>query len=76
MDSRASLVAEFFEATNAEVTPFISDEATWFDFDYLDQAELVEAVQVHYGLTLDDANLILPFWSLLDYLNANRQPRR
>ena len=60
MDSRANLAQEFFEATRAEVTPFVSDEATWYDFDYLEPGELAEVVQAHYGLALDTAKLALP----------------
>jgi len=72
MDSRDSLAREFFEVTNAELTPFVSDEATWHDFDYLEPLELALTVQSHYGVTLDEAKLALPFWQLLDYLAANR----
>ena len=72
MDSRASLAQEFFEVTHAELAPFVGDEATWFDFDYLEPKELIEIVQRHYGLTLDEDKLALPFWRFLDYLNGNR----
>lgn len=73
MDSRAALAAEFFEVTHAEVAPWVSDEANWYDFDYLDSEELNEAVYAHYGLTLDDDRLRMPFWSLLDFLDTNRK---
>jgi len=73
MDSRAVLAEEFYVATNAELAPFVSDEATWYSFDYLEQSEVVEAVHAHYGLTLGGAELAWPFWQLLDYLDANRQ---
>lgn len=35
MDRREVLAKEFFDVTQAELTPFVSDEATWYDFDYL-----------------------------------------
>lgn len=73
MDSRATLAREFFEVTRAEVTPFVSDEATWYDFDYLEPDELGEVIQAHYGVALDHAKLAMPFWAFLDYLNVHRE---
>lgn len=72
MDSRAIAANEFFEVTHAELAPFVSDEATWYDFDYLDVTELAAIIQLHYGVAIDDARLALPFWEFLDYLVANR----
>ncbi len=72
MDRRATLANEFFEVTCAELVPFVSDEATWYDFDYLDANELTEIVESHYGVTLDEAKLTLPFWAFLDFLDASR----
>lgn len=72
MDERALLATEFFEATRAEVIPFVSDEATWYDFDYLDIVELAEIVETHYGVVLDETTLATPFWSFLDFLDVNR----
>lgn len=72
MDRRVLLANEFFEVTRAEITPFVSDEATWYDFDYLDGVELAEIVDSHYGVVLDETTLAAPFWALLDFLDANR----
>jgi hypothetical protein len=72
MDSRETLAKEFFDATHAELTPFVSDEATWYDFDYLESDELVALLRSHYGVAPDETTLALPFWKLLDYLAANR----
>lgn len=49
------MAQEFFEATRAELTPFVSDEATWYDFDYLGPEDLTRVFRAHYGLALDDA---------------------
>ena len=73
MDSRASLADEFFRVTGAELIPFVSDEANWWDFDYLAYGELESIIQTHYGVKVDDSTLRMPFWSLLDFLNANRR---
>jgi hypothetical protein len=73
MDSRRGIAQKFFEATGAELVPFVSDEATWYDFDYLAVHELLELVKARYGISLDEEHLKMPFWSLLDYLEANRQ---
>ncbi len=73
MDARAFLATEFFDATHAELIPFVSDEATWFDFDYLEPAELETALQSHYGLDVNDSLLRLPFWKVLDFLDKNRR---
>jgi hypothetical protein len=75
MEARSDLAEEFFTATNPEMTPWVSDQATWFDFDYLDEAELHTAVQKHYGVDFDDETLRQPFWKFLDYLEANRTIR-
>jgi hypothetical protein len=75
MDAREALATEFFAITHAEMAPFVSDEATWYDFDYLDTAELVDVVATHYGVVLDHEKLTMPFWALLDYLSANRKER-
>ena len=72
MDRRATMANEFFAVTHAELIPFVSDEATWYDFDYLEADELTAIVESHYGATLDKAKLVLPFWELLDFLDANR----
>jgi hypothetical protein len=72
MDLRASLANEFFEATGAEVVPFVSDEANWYDFDYLETTALVHLVKSHYGIKLTETELNWPFWRLLDYLDTNR----
>jgi hypothetical protein len=73
MDRRAALAKEFFEATGAELAPFVTDEATWYDFDYLADGEVIVIIQSHYGVKVDRASLSMPFWSLLDHLNANRR---
>lgn len=73
MDRREALANEFFDVTEAELRPFVSDEASWYDFDYLDLAELQAIVESHYGVTLDESKLALPFWELLDHLAANRR---
>jgi hypothetical protein len=72
MDRRVLLANEFFEVTGAELIPIVTDEATWYAFDYLDDAELAATVQLHYGVTLDKAVLRLPFWQFLDYIDKNR----
>lgn len=72
MDDRALLATEFFEVTRAEIMPFVSDGATWYDFDYLDIAELAKIVQSHYGIVLDETMLETPFWAFLDFLEVNR----
>ena len=75
VDTRAAIAQEFFEATHAELTPFVSDEATWYDFDYLEPGELSRVIQVHYGIALDGAKLKLPFWAFLHYLETHRTRR-
>jgi hypothetical protein len=72
MDARADLATEFFEITHAELIPFVSDEATWYDFDYLDIDDLARVLQSHYGLKLNESILALPFWKLLDFLDESR----
>jgi hypothetical protein len=72
MDRRAFLANEFFEVTHAELIPFVSDEATWHDFDYLEAVELAAIIESHYGVALNETKLALPFWELLDFLDANR----
>ena len=72
MDRRVLLAREFFEVTGAEVIPFVSDEATWYAFDYLDAVELLATVESHFGVALEEGTLALPFWQLLDLLAANR----
>lgn len=72
MDARDSLAQEFYSATHAELAPFVSDEATWYAFDYLDDDEVGTAIQAHYGIALDHAKLAMPFWAFLDYLDAHR----
>jgi hypothetical protein len=76
MDRREVIANEFFEVTHAEIIPFVSDEATWYDFDYLEAVELAAIVKSHYGVAIEEATLALPFWKLLDFLAANRtQPQ-
>ncbi len=52
--------------------PFVSDEANWYDFDYLADDELLALLGSHYGAQVGPDELRLPFWKLLDYLNRNR----
>ena len=72
MDARVHLATEFYGATHAEMIPFVSDEANWYDFDYLDSEELASVLESHYGLRVDEATLGLPFWKFLDFLAENR----
>lgn len=72
MDERRVLADEFFRVTGAELIPFVSDEATWYDFDYLDDTEASAIIASHYGIVVDDAVLSMQFWKLLDLLAANR----
>ena len=72
MDARAQAANEFFVVTQAEVIPFVSDEATWWDLDYLDTVELATAIEAHYGVVLDVTKLALPFWQLLDFVATCR----
>jgi acyl carrier protein len=54
----------------------VSDEATWYDFDYLEAVELAAIVESHYGVAIEEATLALPSWKLLDFLAAKRtQPQ-
>jgi hypothetical protein len=76
MDERQVLADEFFSVTGAELIPFVSDEATWYDFEYVDDAEVMAIIQSHYGVAVDGAALSLPFWQLLDLLAARRSPDR
>lgn len=76
MDERQVLADEFFCVTRAELLPFVSDEATWYDFDYLDDAEVTAIIQSHYGIVADEAVLSMPFWKLLDLLAARRGQAR
>ena len=69
MDRRESEASEFFAVTRSELVPFVSDEATWYDFGYLETGELAEIVQSHYGVVLTETRLALPFWELLDFLD-------
>jgi hypothetical protein len=73
MDARGDLAEEFFVVTAAEMAPFVSDEASWYDFDYLDSDELIGLVNAHYGVVLDERLLEMPFWRLLDYLKTHRR---
>jgi hypothetical protein len=72
MDRRVLLAREFFEVTRAEVIPFVSDEATWSDFDYLEDVELAAIVESHFGVALEANRLALPFGQRLGFLAANR----
>ena len=72
MDSRVLVANEFFEVTHAEIVPFVSDEATWYDFDYIDDVELAAILESHYGVALEHAKLRLPFWEFLDFLAVAR----
>ncbi len=72
MDHRALSAKQFFEVTGAEIIPFVSDEATWYDFDYLAVEELAEIVESHYGVVINESMLTTPFWSFLDFLEAHR----
>lgn len=73
MDEREVLVREFWEVTHPELVPFVSDEATWYDFDWLEDEELLGILDNHYGITLGGEVLKLRFWALLDYLSLNRR---
>ena len=72
MDRRVALANEFYDATGAEVAPFVSDDATWYDFDYVSDSEVVSMIESHYGVRIDSDALTKPFWSLLSFLDSNR----
>ncbi len=72
MDARKALAREFWEITRPDVVPFVSDEATWYAFDYLDDDELLRIVDMHYGVGIGPDELRMPFWRLLDFLASNR----
>lgn len=72
MDERNALAREFREVTRPEVVPFVSDEATWYDFDWLDDGALPSILEAHYGVTVERERLRMPFWELLDFLSRNR----
>jgi predicted phosphoribosyltransferase len=76
MDRRAALADEFYRVTEAEPAPFVSDEATWYAFDYLTDDEVIAIIESHYGVKIDAATLTMPFWSLLDLLDANRTTKK
>jgi hypothetical protein len=73
MDERTALAEEFFSLTKPELIPFVSDEASWLDFDYLEFQELSTLVEEHYGIVLEESSLRLPFWRFLDFLAENRR---
>jgi hypothetical protein len=73
MDERAGLAREFWEVTQPEMVPFVSDEANWYDFDYLEDEHLLRILDDYYGIALGGEMLKLPFWALLDYLSLNRR---
>jgi hypothetical protein len=72
MAKREALAHEFFAATRPELIPFVSYEAKWFHFDYVETDQLSRVIKAHYRLELDEASLRLPFWQFLDYLQASR----
>jgi hypothetical protein len=73
MAARAKLAHEFYAATGAEEVPWVSDEANWYTFDYVNTAELICIVEAYYGVRLSEELLRMPFWRLLDYIQAHRQ---
>jgi hypothetical protein len=73
MDRRQEIANEFYVVTGAEVAPFVSDQAKWFDFDYLGTEELLGRVEAYFGVRLDEQQLRLPFWRLLDHLQEHRR---
>lgn len=72
MDERASLAREFWDLTRPELVPFVSDEANWYDFDFMADDELLTLLDSHYAARVTSDELRLPFWKLLDCLNRNR----
>jgi hypothetical protein len=73
MDAREALAREFWDVTQPEVVPFVSDEASWYDFDWLDDGELLARLEGHYGSAVGRDKLRMPFWQLLDFLNQGRR---
>jgi hypothetical protein len=72
MDERIALAREFWEVTRPDAVPFVSDEATWYDLDWLDDGALLSILEAHYGVTVGRDKLQMPFWALLDFLSLSR----
>jgi hypothetical protein len=76
MKVRAEMAEEFYAAIGLDhdLRPwFVSDEASLYDVQLNDDADIVEAVKRHYGveLTIPD-DFRAPFWRLLDRLAHDR----
>jgi hypothetical protein len=72
MDAREALAREFWEVTQPEVVPFVSDEAAWYDFDWLEDDDVLALLEGHYGVAVGREKLRMPFWELLDFLSGSR----
>jgi hypothetical protein len=85
MTARKRLAEEFFRSVfgpeGGEYGDYrlawVSDEATLHDVNgSADDADVIERVRRHYGVDITTADFCVPFWQLLDRLNAHRpQPR-
>jgi len=73
LDEREALAREFWGVTRPEVVPFVSDDATWYDFDWLEDGHLLSILEAHYGMSIERDKLRIPFWELLDFLSVNRR---
>jgi hypothetical protein len=51
----ASKNRELWEVTQPEMVPFVSDEANWYDFDYLEDEQLLGILDDNYGIPLKAA---------------------
>lgn len=81
MQARGKLAAEFFEVVFAPDDEdsgdyrlaFVSDEATLFDLGPTPEADVIQRVEHHYGVTIGTDDFVIPFWQLLDRLEIERR---
>jgi hypothetical protein len=74
MDARRTLASEFYAAVleEDEVPLFVSDESTLYDIFAGDDQALAARCAQHYGVVISRGHFEMPFWKLLDQLQAER----
>jgi len=81
MRERTRLAEEFFRAVFGPDgedygdyrLAFVSDEAALWDVASAEEADVIERVVGHYGVTLTLDDFSVPFWRLLDRLEVERR---
>jgi hypothetical protein len=70
MDKREHMAEDFYNRIleSGERPFFCSDDASFYAIFFGDPKEGKEKILEHYGRTLNDYELSMPFWKLLDLL--------